>query len=108
MALQKDYNMTVEFIPNVRDDYFLEKLSEQKKTEEIQFKKCYHKIVDLKGDKNKIEFIVGIYENSTCERLVSHRIYSFVPTVEDNADNFIKQGYEYLKTLDEYAGAKDC
>jgi hypothetical protein len=33
--------------------------------------------------------------------------YSFTQSVADNSDNFIKQAYAHLKTLDEFAGATD-
>lgn len=35
------------------------------------------------------------------------RKYQFTPSVEDGAFNFIKQAYEHLKTLPEYAGSDD-
>lgn len=34
--------------------------------------------------------------------------YRFIPDCTDSGANFIKQGYEYLKTLDEYKDAIDC
>lgn len=39
---------------------------------------------------------------------LEQKIYSFTPSVEENAPNFIKQGYEYLETLEEYQDAIDC
>ena len=39
---------------------------------------------------------------------LEQKIYNFIPSVEDTSSNFIKQGYEYLKTLDEYADLVDC
>ena len=33
---------------------------------------------------------------------------AFRPSVEEGAENFIKQAYEYLKTLPEFEGATDC
>jgi hypothetical protein len=36
------------------------------------------------------------------------KLYSFEPSVEDDAGNFIKQAYEHLKTLPEFEGAEDC
>jgi len=33
---------------------------------------------------------------------------SFVPSVSDGAENFIKQGYEHLKTLPKFQNAIDC
>lgn len=33
--------------------------------------------------------------------------YKFIPSVADDASNFIKQAYIYLKTLPEFAGSTD-
>jgi|HigsolmetaAR206D_1030411.scaffolds.fasta_scaffold12044_2 hypothetical protein len=38
---------------------------------------------------------------------LEQEVYSFVPSVADDAPNFIKQGYEYLKTLDKFKVAID-
>jgi len=32
---------------------------------------------------------------------------SFVPSVSDGSENFIKQAYAHLKTLDDFSGAED-
>lgn len=39
---------------------------------------------------------------------LEQKIYHFIPSVDDGSSNFIKQGYEYLKTLPEYSDAVDC
>lgn len=36
------------------------------------------------------------------------RKHQFTPSVADGAQNFIKQAYEHLKTLPEYAGSEDA
>jgi hypothetical protein len=33
---------------------------------------------------------------------------SFVPSVSDGSENFIKQAYAHLKTLDDFSGAEDA
>lgn len=62
------------------------------------------KIVSISGDKNLLHFAVQFAgdEISFVEQ------YSFTPSVEDGAPNFIKQAYLYLKTLSEFEGAEDC
>tara|TARA_S200002703_G_C3716786_1_gene220200 strand:- start:46 stop:330 length:285 start_codon:yes stop_codon:yes gene_type:complete len=35
-------------------------------------------------------------------------LISFVPDVTDGSDNFIKQAYLHLKTLDDFSGAEDA
>lgn len=37
---------------------------------------------------------------------INNSSYSFVPKM--TGDNFIRQGYDYLKTLPEFAGCVDC
>ena len=108
MALLKDYDFTVEFTPNVRDEFFLEKLASRKITEVIHFPNAYHKITDIKGSKQLIEFIVGIFDNSDCTNLVGIKKYQFIPDVSEDSGNFLEQGYEFIKTLEEYTGAEDC
>lgn len=53
--------------------------------------------VDLSNKENYADNI-GVCINNTC--------YSFTPTM--TGDNFIKQGYDYLKTLPEFEGCEDC
>jgi len=36
------------------------------------------------------------------------KTFSFVPSVGDDADNFIKQAYEHAKTLADFTGAADA
>jgi hypothetical protein len=62
----------------------------------------------------KITFISG--SKTRLKINVSHigdvasfdRSYSFEPSVANDAENFIKQAYLYLKTLPEFVGAEDC
>lgn len=73
----------------------------------------YIRINSFAGDKNGISIYVGKYislENylNNKESLEPIKIYSFVPNISENSLNFIKQGYEYLKTLTEYEDAMDC
>lgn len=39
---------------------------------------------------------------------LEQKFYSFIPSVEEGSVSFIEQGYEYLKTLEEYQDAIDC
>lgn len=38
--------------------------------------------------------------------MVEEKIYDFIPNLDGG--NFIRQAYEYLKTLPEFSGAVDC
>lgn len=59
----------------------------------------------------KIENTVCIYANEGArineKSPVDQKYYSFPCSVEDDAPNFIKQGYEYLKSLDVFSEAAD-
>lgn len=61
------------------------------------------KIDSIAGNKNKIDFRVLFLKQDT---LLETKLYTFLPTL--GGDNFIKQAYEYLKTLEEFKEAEDC
>ena len=61
------------------------------------------KIDSISGNKNKIDFRVLSLKQDT---LLETKLYTFLPTLD--GDNFIKQGYEYLKTLEEFKDSEDC
>lgn len=65
---------------------------------------AYIKVVSIKGDKSnvvaKVEF-KGETQNFSKQ-------YEVPVSVSENSPNFIKQVYEYLKTLPEFAGATYC
>ena len=69
------------------------------------FPDCYIKIESLNGDKSNINLNVSLYNNIDSKRFLKSITESFTPTLDKN---FIEQGYEYLKTLDEYSDAVDC
>ena len=68
---------------------------------------AYLKIEEQSGNKNCITVRVKTYLSKNDKELGStsldEQIITFVPSVTDDAPNFIKQGYEYLKTLDRRA-----
>lgn len=77
------------------------------KTTETIVENVYIKIIGLQGTKEKVSFSLGIY-SAKDGKLLCSRHYQFVPSVADDSDNFIAQGYDYLKTLPEFADATDC
>lgn len=77
--------------------------------------------IELVGAYVRVEYVVGDKENIiiTVRTYVSQKMatdggafieeksYIFPPNVTAESDNFIKQGYEYLKTLMMYKDATD-
>lgn len=73
---------------------------------------AYIKIDTVGGYKGGLDISVNSYISKdgfeSGKGYLEQKIYNFVPSVEDTSLNFIKQGYEYIKTLDEYKDAVDC
>lgn len=76
--------------------------------EQIEYPVCYAMIKSVSGDKNKISLKVVFYADGSKEQTIEYKQYTFTPSVADGSANFIQQGYEYLKTLPEFADAVDC
>lgn len=75
---------------------------------QIEYPACYVMINHVNGNKEMVKLNVLFYADSTKEQIVQNKYYTFAPSVADNSTNFIQQGYEYLKTLPEFADAVDC
>lgn len=74
---------------------------------------AYHRIHTVSGTKDEITLLLTAYksqeaflEDTDLSPLVIEP-HAFNPNVADDAENFFKQGYEYLKTLDKYADVLD-
>ena len=66
---------------------------------------CYIKVQNVSGDKNTISSTVIF--SATSENQPFYMEYvEFTPNLEGG--NFIKQAYDYLKSLPDFAGAIDC
>lgn len=77
----------------------------------ITCENAYIKIVGLGGNKEVCSLSIGIFKDKTYadgNNYIQILNKEFIPSVADDAFNFIKQGYEYLKTTNEYNGATDC
>lgn len=75
---------------------------------QVEYPTCYIMIKCVNGDKRKISLQVVFYADSSKEQAIEYKGYTFTPSVADGSANFIQQGYEYLKTLPEFADAVDC
>ncbi len=64
---------------------------------------AYFKVSSLSGDKHSMSALVtGVVAGN--QVYVAEHL--FVPSID--GENFIKQAYQHLKTLPEFAGATDC
>lgn len=70
---------------------------------------AYVKVVNFSGDKNSLAFQVGNYgpANESGERELFDSTHRSCDYALDGS-NALQQAYTYLKTLPEFAGAKDC
>ena len=71
----------------------------------------YIRISSIYGDKASVKIKVDFYfSEEECRKggvPLRTDLYTFTPDVSDDAPNFYKQGYEYLKSLDTFTGATD-
>lgn len=72
---------------------------------------AYIRIDTVNGYKGGITISVNSYISQKAfkcgKNYLDQKFYSFVPNVDNNSENFIKQGYSYLKMLEEYKDATD-
>lgn len=77
----------------------------------IEVQDAYVRIDSVNGNKQQLGIIVRVYKDKAAAdgnyAYLENRYYNFEPSVETGSPNFIKQGYEHLKTLPEYADAVD-
>lgn len=62
---------------------------------------AYIRVESVTGTKENVSASVSFTDGS----IQGRKEYTFAPSMD--ADNFIKQAYLHLKTLDEFAGAED-
>lgn len=72
---------------------------------------AYVRISYIYGSKTSVAIRVDVYLSQDAfldnkKPLQNSKNYYFTPSL-DATDNFLKQGYQYLKTLDEFKDAKD-
>lgn len=65
---------------------------------------AYIKVVKVEASKPTSQILLEI----TGSKIAVLRNYSFDADLADSAPNHIKQAYEHLKTLQEFADAADC
>jgi hypothetical protein len=75
---------------------------------------AYHKILSVEGNKENLRLRVGVFKDKTSsddgKPAAEYLGFNFSPSVEADSENFIKQGYAWLKTQTtpvDYTGATD-
>jgi hypothetical protein len=71
----------------------------------VQVAGGYLKVANVNGDKNRVAFVLSFAVDAAHDSLKTEQ-FSFVPSMD--GDNFIKQAYEYVKTLNGFQDATDC
>ncbi|MEK8128354.1 hypothetical protein WMW72_10610 [Paenibacillus filicis] len=77
----------------------------------VEITQAYARIDTISGSKESVDITLNYYVSqlavSEGKSYLKQELYTFIPSVEDESDNFIKQGYEHLKALSEFEGAVD-
>jgi len=71
---------------------------------------AYIKILSVGGGKENAVIELAVFKDksySDNNNFIEKEYFNFVPSVAENAPNFIKQAYEYLKSLPEFVGVVD-
>jgi hypothetical protein len=72
---------------------------------QVIFPKAYVKVEKVTGNCTLLEISLAIYTAKN-ETLIENKKYLHIPDAEGG--NFVKQSYEFLKTLPEFSDATDC
>lgn len=67
---------------------------------------AYIVINQLDWNKECTKILVFIFDSKDKENIIETKNYEFISALE--GENFVKQAYEYLKTLEEFKDSKDC
>ena len=65
---------------------------------------AYIKVLSVNGNKENATAIVRF----TSDKITYDRTFDIPVSVADDAANYIKQAYQHLKSLPEFATAEDC
>lgn len=116
MALKIDYKIVIEYFSlysslkdkylNILNDEQLGSMDE-KITKEFVVRDAFCRIDTISGSKDNIEINLGIYKDEATDVLIERNKYHFVPDIGGGSIDFIKQGYQHLKTLEEFKDAID-
>lgn len=66
---------------------------------------AYIIVNQLDWNSQSTKLLVFIFDSKDKENIIETKNYEFSPALD--GENFVKQAYKYLKTLDEFKDAKD-
>lgn len=75
---------------------------------QLTFESAYYEIINVSGNKKDMHLTVVIFNSSEKNDELGTQQFIFHPSEAEGSSNIFKQGYEYLKTLPEFATAIDC
>lgn len=73
----------------------------------MTFEEAYLQITYVSGTKEGVDITLTLFDSKHKGFEIERRSYSFIPSVEPDAKEWITQGYEYLKTLMEFEDSID-
>lgn len=85
-----------------------QEFGEEKIERTTEYKDAYFCVTEISGNKDGIVATVCAYADDGKENALFRRQHLFTPSLEPSAGNFIAQAYRHIKTLPEYAEARDC
>lgn len=71
----------------------------------VSVQNAYIKVLSYSGDKTNFSFSVGYFASPDEQKMFGQK--QLECSLDLNGGNLIKQAYEHLKTLSEFAGAAD-
>lgn len=72
----------------------------------VDINNAYHRVDNIViNNKNQLTFLLNIYADKNFTPVA---VESYACEYDLNKENPLKQAYEHLKTLPEFAGAQDC
>lgn len=78
----------------------------------VSLDSAYVRVSKIDGNKDSLDVQVMTYATQEAYEagkiFVKVESFTFVPSVEDGSENFIRQAYLYLKTLDSFKDAVDA
>lgn len=100
MAIRKTLTEKVTYYNASDPEDFIEK--------EQRWDNTYVVVDSIEGSKFGMSMLVVAYRTETKEDVIFRKRFQFTPSVANGSENFLKQAYNHLKTLSEFAGGEDC